>query len=140
MLETKYKFDEHIIISGGDFNVCLTSLDQLNRKSTAQERELARVIVENNKLIDLNDSYRSIHPTSGFTWKRAMTFSRLDYIFVSKEVLTNITSAKVDWAFENSDHAAVIISVKIDSETIKGPGTTKLNVEILNNPAVVKKI
>jgi exonuclease III len=38
LLETKYKFDEHIVISGGDFNVCLTTNDQLNRKSSTQER------------------------------------------------------------------------------------------------------
>jgi hypothetical protein len=69
-----------------------------------------------------------------------MTYSRLDYIFVSKEVLTNISSAKVDWAFESSDHAAVIISVKLNSDTIRGPGTIKLNSKLLNNPAIVKKI
>ena len=140
ILETKQKYDEHIVISGGDFNVCLTAQDQLNRKSSTQERELAKLIEENNKLIELSDSYRSIFPNSGYTWKRAMTFSRLDYIFVSREVLTNIVSAKVDWALDTSDHAAVIITVKLNSDTVKGPGTIKLNVKVLNNPAVVQKI
>jgi len=140
MLEIKNNFDEHIVISGGDFNVCLASSDQLNRKSSKQERELAISINENNKLLELIDSYRSIHPRSGFSWKRGMTFSRLDYIFVSREVSANINTAKVDWAFENSDHAAVIIIVKLNAETVRGPGTTKLNVKILNNPDTAQKI
>ncbi len=139
IIKMKQIYDDHIVISGGDFNVCLSQQDQLNRKSSNQERELARLITENNKLTELYDSYRSIHPSSGYTWKRAMTFSRLDYVFVSKEVLSNIVSAKVDWAFENSDHAAVTIKVKVNTDTT-GPGSTKLNAKILNNPEVVQKI
>jgi hypothetical protein len=69
-----------------------------------------------------------------------MTFSRLDYIFVSSEVTANIKTAKVDWAFESSDHAAVIINVKLNTETIRGPGTVKINVNILNNPDTVNVI
>jgi exonuclease III len=106
ILDVKSKYNDHIIISGGDFNVCLNVHDQLNRKISIQESELAKSIIENNKLLGLKDSFRAVHPKNGSTWKRAMTYSRLDYVFISKEIVPNIINANVDWAFETSDHAA----------------------------------
>ena len=140
ILETKFKFDEHIIISGGDFNVCLTEHDQLNRKIASQEKELAFVVSENNKVLGLKDSFRTIHPKAGFTWKRGLIYSRLDYVFVSTEIVACIKCAKVDWAFESSDHAAVILNFKLENEQVRGPGLTKVNVKLLNNKESKKNI
>ena len=140
ILDVKSKYNDHIMISGGDFNVCLNVLDQLNRKISIQENELAKSITENNKLLGLKDSFREVHPKNGFTWRRAMTYSRLDYVFISKEIVPNIINAKVDWAFETSDHAAVKIKIKVENIEVKGPGIAKVNVKILDNKDTVKKI
>ncbi len=58
ILDVKSKYNDHIMISGGDFNVCLNVLDHLNRKISIQENELAKSITENNKLLGLKDSFR----------------------------------------------------------------------------------
>jgi hypothetical protein len=53
--------------------------------------------------------------------------------------LQKITDAKTDWAFETSDHAAVLIKI-INEDTIKGPGITKVNTEILEDENAVNQI
>jgi len=140
ILDIKSEYNDHIIISGGDFNVCLNVHDQLNRKLSIQESELAKSIIENNKLLGLKDSFRAVHPKNGFTWKRAMTYSRLDYVFISKEIVPNIINANVDWAFETSDHAAVKIKIKVENIEVKGPGIAKVNAKIFDSIDTVKKI
>ena len=140
ILEAQSEYNEHIILCGGDFNVCLSDEDKLNRKITPQETELAKTIIDNNKVVNLVDSFRSKHKKGGYSWTRGMIYSRLDYIFVSKEVVNCLTSSTVDWAFEASDHAAIKSSFAFENGPVRGPGIVKVNVKILANPDTAEQI
>jgi exonuclease III len=140
LLEFKHKYPEYQVISGGDFNMCMSDKDSLNRNSTVNEKSLSDVILNNNKVTDLIDSYRIIHKEGGYTWKRGSCYSRLDYIFVSSQLVPKIQTAENDWAFETSDHAAVKIRITLDNGPKKGPGITKVNTNILEDPLIAMQI
>ena len=103
-------------------------------------RIMAKTILNNNKLVNIIDTYRFKHPDGGYTWKRGETFSRLDYIFVSKEITSSITTSSVNWSFDNSDHAAVITNMRIEGPPKKGPGIVKINTRILDDPNNIIKV
>jgi hypothetical protein len=140
ILSVQANYNEYSVICGGDFNVCLTPLDHLNRQKNNHEKELANVLINNNKTLDLVDSYRALHSTGGYTWKRGLIYSRLDHIFVSRGLCDSITLAQIDWSFESSDHAAVKIEFKIADLPTKGPGIPKINVKILESHHTAEKI
>jgi hypothetical protein len=139
LLETQTEFPDSMTICAGDFNVCMTPDDSMGRNEHKNEKLLADVIRNNNKVTELKDAYRSIHQKDGYTWKRGEIYSRLDYVFMSSVALQKITCAETDWAFESSDHAAVIIKI-ISEDTIKGPGIIKVNTEILDDDHAAKQI
>ena len=140
ILEVQSEYSDHLTLCGGDFNVCLYDEDKLNRNITPHERELAKTIIDNNKVVNLVDSFRAKHKKGGFSWMRGMIYSRLDYIFVSKEVISSLSTSTVDWAFETSDHAAVKSSFAFKEAPVRGPGIVKVNVKILANPDIAEKI
>ena len=140
ILDIQIDYNDHIILCAGDFNVCLNEKDLLNRNSNTHEKILADLIVNNNKVLNINDAYRSIHPEGGYSWNRGSTYSRLDYVFVSREILNNIVDATTDWMFESSDHAAVKIKFKWKNNIIKGPGGIRVNISILKDQGEVHKI
>jgi hypothetical protein len=119
---------------GGDFNCCLTNKDFLNRNKTQSETELTEVLQQNCTISDLTDSYRFLNNESGFTWNRGECYSRLDYIFLSKGLNCRIKSSKINWAFDKSDHAALVTTIIIREELKKGPGIIKVNPEVLDDP------
>ena len=94
---------------------------------------MAKVIKENNETTNLLDSYRHIVKEDGFTWKRGDTYSRLDYVFVSKALAPRVSKAEIDWAFETSDHALVKIIITAPEKIKKGPGIIKVNANILED-------
>jgi len=140
ILETQASYPEHVTFVAGDMNCCLSPEDSLNRIGSQSEVLLSDVIRNNNKIASLSDAYRCLHSTEGYTWKRGIIYSRLDYVFVSSSVSSKITGATVDWAFESSDHAAVKIDFTFDHEPKKGPGIAKVNTRILNDPKVTLQI
>jgi len=124
----------------GDLNVCIGKNDFINRRHTVAERELAKHILNNNDVLNIQDAFRFKVSEGGFTWTRGECFSRLDYVFVSETVLRYIVDCSVDWAFCNSDHAAVRIDLCIPVERTTGPGITKVNTNILKDPVWFKKV
>ncbi len=68
---------------------------------------MSDAIRSNNKVAELSDAYRSVYADNGYTWKCEIIYLRLDYIFVSIYIISKITGASTDWAFESSDHATV---------------------------------
>jgi len=66
--------------------------------------------------------------------------SRLDHIFVSKPLLPLISKVMNDWAFEASDHAAVIIQITKPDSFKMGPGSTKVNLKILEKHEIAKQV
>ena len=55
--------------------------------------------------------------------------------FMSGYLTSRINNVGTDWAYEQSDHASLVIKLRINTEIIKGPGLTRLNEKILENPA-----
>ena len=140
ILKFQQQYPDFDTIYAGDLNMCISKEeDSLNRNRSISEDILAKLIVENNKVIDVTDAYRKIKVNSGYTWKRGNCYSRLDYIFVSKAISHRIISATLDWAFEASDHAAVVVNLST-AETPKGPGLIKVNTKILEDPETTKQI
>ena len=134
LLEFQHTYPNHETICAGDFNTCLKkSEDSMNRVGNNYEIQLSISIIENNKITDLEDAYRLVHPKDGYTWKRGTCYSRLDYIFISKSLRHRVSGANTNWAFEASDHAAVQLDLTIKDEISKGPGIVKVNSKILED-------
>ena len=53
---------------------------------------------------------------------------------MSGYLTSRINSVSTDWAFEQSDHASLVIKMKINTEIVKGPGLTRINEKILDDP------
>ena len=140
VLEVQAEYPDHITFCAGDMNVCLSSNDSLNRIGSQNENLLSDVIRNNNKVAELSDAYRSVHAEDGYTWKRGIIYSRLDYIFVSNSIVSKISGASIDWAFESSDHASVKIDFTFEEEPVRGPGIVKVNTKILDDPVGVLQI
>jgi exonuclease III len=140
MIRMQQNYPEFEIIYSGDLNTCLTDKDCLNRNRSKTEEILSTLIRENNKAIRVEDAYRSVNPEDGYTWKRGNCCSRLDYIFLSKSLVTKITKVKLDWAYDSSDHAALEIVLKIEETPKRGPGLTRINTTILEDPVLSKQV
>ncbi len=141
IIQFQQNYPDHHTIFAGDLNVCLSrEEDSLNRNQSKNEEIIARLIVENNKVINVVDAYRRTKPKSGYTWKRGTCYSRLDYFFVSNEISHRISGSNIDWAFESSDHAALKVNILVEDIPKKGPGLTRINTKILEDAGVTKKI
>jgi len=140
ILETQVNHPEHITICTGDYNVCMTNEDLLNRNSTKTEQMLAENLRENNKIAKMTDAYRAIHLEDGFTWQRGNCYSRLDHIFVSESIKTRIKSANTDWSFDKSDHAAVVVEILEENQIERGPGIVKINTRLLEDPKITSQL
>jgi exonuclease III len=140
ILKFQQNYPEFDTIYTGDINTCLTSGDCLNRNRTKVEEALSTLIQENNKVINVLDAFRAVNPTGGYTWKRNNCYSRLDYVFLSKSMKSKIVNVKIDWAYETSDHAALIINLKEEAMPNQGPGLAKINTKILEDPEVSNQI
>jgi exonuclease III len=140
ILEAQANYPEYVTLYAGDWNVCLAPEDSINRAGSQSELVLSNIIKHNNEIAELSDAYRSVHAEKGFTWKRGVKYSRLDYIFVSNCATNNISGATTDWAFEASDHAAVRVELTSKEEIEKGPGIVKVNIKILEDPVVSTQI
>jgi len=132
-IETKDKFNANSIVVG-DFNLCLDpSIDSTNRKQSDNERIVVDFIKDSLRAIKHKDAYRCKQATGGYTWNRARCFSRLDMVFSSEELVDQIKSTNIDWVFDKSDHAAVIVEFEINSDVIKGPGLPRVDLAILGD-------
>jgi exonuclease III len=138
----KYKYDSpdgHVFLAG-DLNCCMSERDSLNRQSTKNERILAENFSENNDMMKLKDGYRHLNKEEGFTWNRGSCFSRLDYIFVSENILSFLEDWKIDWAYDQSDHAALILGFNFPIANQFGPGIARVNTSVLQNPMILSQI
>jgi len=122
------------VIMAGDFNIVMSDVDSVNRAVSQQEKQCREVITQGNSILNLIDVYRIDNKEGGFTWYRGECMSRLDMIFVSEDLVKNGSKAKLDWAFDNSDHAMLEVEFKLLCKIKKGP--LKLNCDILKNKIV----
>ena len=127
-------------ILAGDFNFVLSNNDAANRVDTNAELQCRILVKRNLKRLDLQDSYRLKYEKKGFTWSRGSCMSRLDMIFISKNLSTSITDTKVSWSFDDSDHAMLESSFIINTKFSKGPGLIRVDADILDREDVLAKV
>jgi exonuclease III len=140
IIETQISFPMANTIMAGDFNLVLTESDSVNRTMSNIEQQCQTLVNRNLNRLNLVDSYRKLNPKGGFTWARGSCMSRLDMIFVSKETQTKIISSKVDWSFDNSDHALLETNIAIQLNFKRGPGLIKVNADILDDNNVLEQV
>ena len=122
-------------IIAGDFNLVFdTKIDALNRKNNNQKaRKVLLQLFEDSMMTDV---WRRSNPnTFQFTWHRRKpydTYARLDYIFVSYGILSEVRSIKHAPAYK-SDHNAVVMEIECNAKFRRGPGFWKLNDSLLEN-------
>jgi len=140
IIEVQIKFPGAEVVLAGDFNFVLNENDAANRNSTNSEIQCRTLVQRNLNKLGLKDCYRSLHPHGGFTWKRLSCMSRLDMIFVTDSIINNITSASLDWSFDDSDHALLSASFRIPVVFGRGPGLLRLNTDYLDDPLTLQTI
>uniref|UniRef100_A0A667XQ36 Endonuclease/exonuclease/phosphatase domain-containing protein n=1 Tax=Myripristis murdjan TaxID=586833 RepID=A0A667XQ36_9TELE len=95
-----------IILFAGDFNQVFTEQDSSSRK---RKPNVPRELLDFLSLNDLTDVWRLMHPKDkDYTYSSYAqdSYSRLDYIFVSKAGVEDVTTSKIQ-DIVISDHAAV---------------------------------
>lgn len=114
------------LILGGDFNNVLNAKDQKGEYHPSPN--LQRLCNE----LQLLDAWEVVHGNNvQFTFHRGQAASRLDRIYVNKQLKDNILNAQVQPAVF-SDHHALLVKIKVDN-TIPphGRGYWKLNESLL---------
>ena len=123
------------IILGGDFNCVLDN----NKDIITGQGHKPETVRKFNDLIDrcdLYDTWRLFNPeTKEYTWSRHqrqdVVSRRLDYLFVSNEVLNHVTESNIV-SVPFSDHRGCVIKIK-ENEIVRGKGFWKFNNALLND-------
>ena len=53
---------------------------------------------------------------------------------MSTYLVSKVSNSGLDWGYEISDHAFVMINLHIGDDTSMGPGLTRVNSSVLNDP------
>ena len=77
---------------------------------------------------------------NNFTWNRGNTFSKIDHIFVTHDLLVSTTKYDTIWDLVKSDHAAIQISINLDCKSNRGRSYPKLSLIDLKGDGVVGEI
>ena len=105
------EFDFLILM--GDFNNVMSLDDQINRTKSNREEQCSKLIRDMCAGYELEDSFRLCNKDGGFTWRREKTLSRLDYIYISNYLASNVCKCETTWGIDKSDHAAVVLSINL---------------------------
>ena len=119
-------FADEYVIFGGDFNVAQEAIDLAHPKENEGGvgfHPLERQALRNIKSVGVKDVFRELHPNNiQYTWwdYRTRAFERnvgwrLDYLFASPNLLSNIKTCEVDMQTrakpKTSDHACCKINI-----------------------------
>ncbi|KAJ4446529.1 hypothetical protein ANN_13225 [Periplaneta americana] len=125
----------NILILGGDFNNVLNARDQKGEYHPSPN--LQRLCNE----LQLLDAWEIVHGNNvQFIFHRGQAASRLDRIYVNKQLKDNILNAQVQPAVF-SDHHALLVKMEVDN-TIPphGRGYWKLNESLLYDDKIKKSL
>ena len=134
-------YENQNLLVGGDFNFYLDpKLDKLDSMSNRHDNPIYRS--EILSLLDffyLNDAWRTLFPSSRrYTWHSRGKSSRLDYWFLSNQLLNSLQDYKILPGL-HSDHS--ILKIQIGNTSIpRGKGFWKFNSKLLNDTYYVKNI
>ena len=127
-------------VIAGDFNCVLNSQDSQQRTWSTKEQRLADHIMSGIEYLEMYDTAVRSQNGNNFTWNRGNTFSKIDHIFVTHDLLNSITAYNTIWDFIKSDHAAIQISINLDKECIRGRSYPKLSLIDLKAEGAVTAI
>ena len=120
--------NEHVhYILAGDLNCVIHESDAQNRNRTKAEKDLAEDLVSYAEDRGLFDSVLKSSNGNNYTWNRGNTFSKIDYIFVSDDMLYGIKKYETVWDLVKSDHAAICLDIAFNKTRNKGRSYPKLS-------------
>ena len=128
------KTDITKLIITGDWNCTLTPKDKAGGLPW-RETEYSNSIISLMKEFGLNDIYRKLHPnTRAFTYesKSLKLKSRIDYFLISNPMTVNVKNAEIRASIA-PDHRATFLSLEIQGDFKRGPGSWKFNNQLLED-------
>ena len=134
---------EHSLTSSviaGDFNCVLNQQDSQQRTWSPREQHLADHIRTNIENQEMYDSAIRSQNGNNFTWNRGEIFSKIDYMFVTHDLLVSTTKYDTIWDLIKSDHAAIQISINLEVKSNRGRSYPKLSLIDLKVDGVVREI
>ncbi len=126
---------ENVIVAG-DFNLTFDNDDRLNRGTCNGEIAVASQLQEKFAELNFVDTWQG---HKGMTWRRGGAWSRLDRIFIRLYGF-KCENTETDWTMCDSDHAAVITTVKAEYKKMKGPKICRLDPAVVTNPETLSKL
>lgn len=138
-LKRSYPTDN--IIVGGDFNEVPDETHDRHppKSSTSRPNPLISHFCTNYKLIDV---WRVVHPNlRQFSWLRpnASSMSRIDYWLIADNLFLFVKDCAIS-AAPLTDHCAISLLVKPNSNTSRNKGYWKFNSDLLNNKRFCDKV
>ena len=122
-----------MIIVGGDFNICLESID---KSSAIENRSKARLhILKLMEEYDLIDIWRVHHPdVKRYTWRRSnpLVQSRLDNWLIGADVSFNIAKCDIKPSIK-TDHSLIVLDLYKTIDQTRGKGLWNFNSNLLTD-------
>ncbi len=130
-------------IIGGDFNICLNSIDKSGGRvePVSAYATLIKNFMDENDYVDV---WRLMNPdTKRFTWRESsrngIIQSRLDYWLIPQHMLYNVNNADIISSI-HSDHSVIELNLDISDSNSRGRGFWKFNCQLLTDNEYVNKI
>ncbi len=125
-------YPEHLIL-GGDMNCAINNNDRQNNAGNDDyTRPILQNLLSNHELVDAwyitnkKPHYTFIDPDNG-------SKSRIDYLFLSKDITYKVKKFKLKHAPKKDGHKALCMNIVLEDNR-KGPGYWKLNAKLMEYP------
>ena len=122
------------VIIAGDWNMGLSKLDK-SEGLPWKETNYRNALVNLMKELNIADIYPTIHlSTRTYTYesKSLRLKPRIDFFLVSKQFINDVIKAETRTSIA-PDHKAILLSLKIENNFTRGPGTWKFNNSLLQD-------
>jgi exonuclease III len=97
---------EYEIIIGGDFNCAINDLDRGSSRSDMEKRLGNYLEISFSNLGCMDSGLKSQNKLNK-SWRRQASWSRIDYIFMSKSLWDRTIAYNTSWTVVHSDHATI---------------------------------
>ena len=120
------------IVVGGDFNVCLESIDKSSDSLNSKPSDKLKQIMEEYDLLDI---WRIRNPDmKRYTWRRhnPRTQSRLDFWLIGAELSYDVVNCDIMPSIK-TDHSLITLKLENKKASIPGRGFWKFNANLLSD-------
>lgn len=131
-LEVAGLYSKYEMIIGGDFNCAIQDSDRSGIR-TNSEKVLGEYLCNTIDELGCIDSCLKSKNSANRTWKRQLSWSRIDYIFLSKFLWDSIDLYDPKWSVVDSDHATVVCNLGARSAINPGRSFPKLYMGDIEN-------